>query len=137
MKITKEVTISAAQNEIWAWITDETKLQHIWGAGTKADIRKNGRIVIPRSGQKWKVLAVKPPCRLSVNTGAPAKPIITAIELLAKGHRTSLKVTLSGWETIDPERARVEMPLVSLDWEKTLNLIKKAIETGAGGKSQR
>jgi uncharacterized protein YndB with AHSA1/START domain len=130
MKITKEVTISATKDDIWAWLTDRRNLQGIWGPGIEVDLRKNGFVTVPGVRKSWRVAAVKPLEKLTLNANAPALPTTTTVDLITKGRRTSLKVTINGWEKIDSDRARLEMPRVSLEWEKNLNRIKQAIETG-------
>jgi hypothetical protein len=94
------------------------------------DLRKNGFITVPGVRKSWRVAAVKPLEKLTLNANAPALPTTTTVDLITKGRRTSLKVTINGWEKIDSDRARLEMPRVSLEWEKNLNRIKQAIETG-------
>jgi hypothetical protein len=116
MKIAKEVIISAPINDIWSWLCADAFMQNnVDEEPTCKSIR------IP------KLAATDPPRRLSFTT--PALPSIkTIMELSEKGRRTCLRVTINGWEEIDPDKARHQMPQISLDWERKLGQIKKAVE---------
>jgi hypothetical protein len=125
MKIIKEVTIKAALNDTWFWLVENENLRNLRyseaksaALGAKSKVGAN----VPR-------ISIDPPRKLSIRGGAISPNIITTFDLVEQGDRTGLKVTISGWETIDPEMARLEMPRVSLAWEKKLGFLKKTVES--------
>lgn len=128
MRITKEVIISANKDEIWPWLTEHEKLSVIIGTINDLKLKKNGLVEFD-GGECWKVINSEPPERLSFRTGIQGMRLTTSLELTSKGKRTNLRVNISGWENIAAEKARIEMPKVSLNWEKRLNRIKKVIES--------
>jgi hypothetical protein len=126
MKIIKELIIKANINDTWSWLTSGEAIQEILCLG--ADKK------CPSDPTQILNLTTDPPSRLSFNGCGLSPSIITTFELSDRGIRTGLKVTISGWETVDPKTARIEMPQVSLDWEKKLNLLKKSIESATANR---
>ncbi len=128
MRITKEVIIAANKDEIWPWLTEQDKLGVIIGTIIDLKMKKNGQVEF-NGGECWKMLNPEPPEKLSFRIGIMGMHLTTTLELTSKGKRTNLRVNITGWEDIDIEKARIEMPKVSLNWEKRLNRIKKVIES--------
>ena len=128
MRITKEVIIAANKDEIWPWLTEQEKLGVIIGAIVDLKMKKNGQVEFD-GGECWKMINSEPPEKLSFRTGILGMHLTTTLELTSRGRRTNLRVNISGWENIAMEKARVEMPKVSLNWEKRLSRIKKVIES--------
>ena len=124
MKIIKEVIIKATVTDTWTWLTTDDTLKGLLNS-------KSDALRLPPFPGSAKIVA-DPPRKLSVNGGAASPEISTTFELSERGNRTGLKVTICGWEALDLETARLEMPQVSLDWEKKLGLLKKSIESAAG-----
>jgi hypothetical protein len=127
MKIVKEVIIKAAMNDTWSLLIEDEALLTLQKSKSEA---KKSTIHSPH-GSGATVIISDPPRKLSFNGGAISPKITTTFELAESGNRTGLKVTISGWETVDPETARLEMPRVSLAWEKKLGLLKKAVESAS------
>jgi hypothetical protein len=128
MKIIKEVIIKATVADTWTWLTTDETLKDLLNS-------KNNALCLPIFPGSVKIVA-DPPRKLSVNGGAVSPEISTTFELSERGNRTGLKVTICGWEALDLETARLEMPQVSLDWEKKLGLLKKSIESAAGARAK-
>ncbi|HBC47798.1 MAG TPA: hypothetical protein DEO84_12205 [candidate division Zixibacteria bacterium] len=124
MKIVKEVIIKATITDTWALLTSDETLKGLMNS-------KDGALRLPAFPGSAKIVA-NPPRKLSVNGGAVSPEISTIFELSERGNHTGLKVTICGWESLDLETARLEMPQVSLHWEKKLGLLKKSIESAAG-----
>ncbi len=125
MKIVKEVLIKATKADIWLWLTEDKALRKLLnsGGGSKA-VRSEAAPLAFRTGR----IHAEPPNKIS-SCAENMPTIVTTLELLEQGKRTRMKVTISGWETVDAETARIEMPKISLAWEKKLNRLKKAIES--------
>jgi hypothetical protein len=62
----------------------------------------------------------------------PATHISTIYDLAEYGTRTLLKITIHGWDKLNPEQAKVEMPRIALLLERELSRIKKKLETRQG-----
>jgi uncharacterized protein YndB with AHSA1/START domain len=129
MEINKEVAIKASPEDIWSYLTDTGKSGHIWSSKVKSSLRKGSLLRFSGSKETLRVKSIKPPGHLSLSEESGAVSIITNCDLLPRGKRTILKVTISGWEKMDQEEACKEIPRVSLEWEKRLNLIKRTIES--------
>ena len=71
---------------------------------------------------------MRPGEQLSLYMESKSVCLTTTYRLTPKGKRTMLKVTISGWEMMDQQQARREVPRVSLEWEKRLGLIKRTLE---------
>ncbi len=125
MKIVKEVIISASIDEIWPWLSSEAMQKSYWDI--KSQTLPAHHFTTPKG---------EPPYRLSVKTSTIAPSVTTTLELSERGKRSGLKVTISGWENLDPDKARLQMPQVSLDWERKLSLIKKSIESSLKNRSR-
>jgi hypothetical protein len=125
MKIIKDVVIRATVLDTWSWLTKDETLKGIMdGAVDATPSCKLSHPVVVASK-----LSTEPPRKLSMSGGMISPDIITTFELSKRGERTGLRLTISGWEDIDPEIARMEMPMLSLAWEKKLGLLKFAIES--------
>jgi hypothetical protein len=118
MKIVKEVIISASMNDIWPWLSSESMIKNYWDA--KGPLPSFAQARMPEG---------EPPLKLAVRTPAIAPSIVTTLELSERGKRSGLRVTITGWDDIEPDKARLRMPQVSLDWERKLSYIKKKIES--------
>jgi hypothetical protein len=59
----------------------------------------------------------------------PGSHISTIYDLAEYGSRTLLKITIHGWDKLNPEQAKVEMPRIALQLERELSRIKKKLET--------
>jgi hypothetical protein len=127
MKIEKEVMLPASVEEVWPWLVNVNKLQSIWSNGAESPALNGKTKLSLGRRENWKVLSSKLQEKISFTIGHLAPTVITSFEIATRGKRTSLKVVISGWEGVDPDRARLELPLLSLEWEKRLNLIKQAI----------
>jgi hypothetical protein len=125
MKIVKEVLIKATKADIWLWLTEDKALRKLFNFGSGSKVV---RLETPLLASKTGRIHTEPPNKISSCAGN-MPTIVTTLELLEQGKRTRLKVTISGWETVDSETARIEMPKISLAWEKKLNRLKKAIES--------
>lgn len=129
MEINKEVVIRASLEDVWSYLAEEGKSGHIWSSKIKAGLKKGCLLRFSGSKETLKVRNTKPPRHLSFSGKSKSVSITTDCDLLPRGKRTVLKVTISGWEMMDQEEARKEVPRVSLEWEKRLNLIKRTIES--------
>ena len=127
MKIEKEVLLPASVEEVWPWLVNVDKLQNIWSKGPLSETPKNKSRLPSVPKESWKVLSSKLQQKISFTVDRLAPTIITSFELATRGKRTSLKVVISGWESVDADKARTELPQLSLEWEKRLNLLKEAI----------
>lgn len=127
MKIEKEVLLPASVEEVWPWLVNVNRLQSIWSDKTESDSPLGNTKLSPDHKESWKVISSKLQEKISFTVGHLAPTIITSFEITTRGKRTSLKVVISGWEGVDPDKARLELPLLSLEWEKRLNLLKEAI----------
>lgn len=127
MKIEKEVLLPASVEEVWPWLANVNRLQSIWSDETESDSLYGKAELSKDHKESWKVLSSKLQEKISFTVGHLDPTIITSFEIATRGKRTSLKVVISGWEGVDPDRARLELPLLSLEWEKRLNLLKEAI----------
>ena len=128
MKIDKEVAITASTADVWSFLTNEETLTSVWGEKVVADFRKNGTIKFPGRKVQQKVKIMRPGEQLSLYMESKSVCLTTTYRLTPKGKRTMLKVTISGWEMMDQQQARREVPRVSLEWEKRLGLIKRTLE---------
>lgn len=129
MEINKEVAIKASPEDVWSYLTGKEKSGYIWSSKGKADFKIGSLVKFSGSKETLRVRSVKPPRHLSLSKKSKAVSITTNCDLLPRGKRTILKVTIRGWEMMDQEEARKEVPRVSLEWEKRLNLIKRTIES--------
>jgi len=117
MRIIKDVIISGSIEPIWAQVVSEDRL-NITASGGDGD-----------APHPYEIFEVKAPTRLSYRSIVSGHPVITTIELSQKGKRTSLRVIVTGWEKVGHERAKAEMPKISMEWEKVLGSIKRDIES--------
>lgn len=129
MTIIKEVLIRASIEMIWSYLNDKNKLESIWGSRVEADFKENGRLIFSDRGETWRIIGITPPRCMSVQNESKGAPIIITYELSPRRKRTKLKVTISGWENMSPEKARKEIPKTSLEWENRLKFIKQIIES--------
>ena len=127
MKIEKEVLLPVSVDEVWPWLIDVDKLQAVWsyGPGSDASISKPKLSRIPR--EIWKIIDSKPLQKISFSVDKLPPSIITSFELSKRGRRTSLKVVIEGWESVNQDKAQQELPRLSMEWENRLNLLKEAI----------
>lgn len=58
-----------------------------------------------------------------------ASQITTIYDLAEYGARTLLKISVHGWDKLNPEQAKEEMPRVALLLERELSRMKKKLET--------
>jgi len=127
MRITKEVTISADVNVTWTWLLNAYSIKSPGGSrDDKISVRNQPRPRRKKSGLK--LYAFDPPNKLSFSGDNLNSSIVTTFDLNPRGKGTSLKVTVTGWDKIETEKARLEMPKVSFTLEKKLGEFKKAIE---------
>jgi hypothetical protein len=124
MKIIKEVVIAAAMDNVWSWLNANSKVFNL-SSGRDGEPESQR---VSEAEQNVTLINCISPNRLVIST-IEGQAVTTSVDLIEKGRHVGLKVTISGWENVDPEQARLEMPRVSLDWEKKLGLIKKAIES--------
>jgi len=129
MEINKEVAIKASLEDVWSYLINEGKSGYIWSSKVKVGFKKGDLVRFSESKETLRVKSAKPPRHLSLGGKSKAVSITTNCDLVPRGKRTILKVTISGWEMMDQEEARQEVPRVSLEWEKRLNLIKRTIES--------
>lgn len=129
MEINKEVAIKASLEDVWSYLANEGKSGDIWNSKVEAYFKKGSLVKFSGSKETLRVKSIKPPGHLSLGGKSKAVSITTNCDLVPRGKRTVLKVTISGWEMMDQEEARKEVPRVSLEWEKRLNLIKRTIES--------
>jgi uncharacterized protein YndB with AHSA1/START domain len=132
MKIDKEVAITASAADVWSFLTDEKALSAVWGEKVLADFRKNGIIRFSKRKIQQKVRTIRPREQLSLRLENETVCLTTTYNLSPKGRRTMLKVTITGWDLMEQEKARLEVPRVSLEWEKRLGRIKRTLEAGHG-----
>ena len=116
MRTIKDVIISGAIGPVW---------DHVVSLSKSRLPAKGGDCGKPSSID---IFEISPPVKMSFKSVELGFPILTTLELSRKGKRTSLRVIVTGWEAVGSERARAEMPKVSLEWEKTLALIKTNVE---------
>lgn len=128
MKIDKEVMITASLDEVWSFLTNERTLASVWGQQVSADFRPNGVVRFPQQQIEQKIKCFRPPKQLSLCLQNESVCLTTTYCLTTRGRRTMLTVTVSGWDMMEQERARQELPRVSLEWEKRLGLIKRSVE---------
>jgi hypothetical protein len=114
MRIIKDVIISSSIEPVWT---------HVVGK-----CGPNSRGMDGENPQAIEDFEICPPTKLSYRSVVSGHPIITTLELSQRGKRTGLRVTVTGWEKAGPERARMEMPRLSLEWERALALIKRKFE---------
>ncbi len=128
MEINKEVAIKASLEDVWSYLTDVEKSRYILSLKVKGDLKIGSLVKFSGSEETLVVISIKPPEHLSLSGKSKTVSITTNCDLLRRGKRTVLKITVSGWEMMDPEEAQIEVPRVSLEWEKRLKLIKRTIE---------
>jgi hypothetical protein len=127
MKIVKEVLVKASKADTWHWLTEGKAMHKLFSPGSGSKAARSTTSNTPSEIEK---IHTDPPNKIS-SFKISAPTIITTMELSEQGRRTRLKVTISGWETVDSETAKIEMPKISLAWEKKLSRLKKAIESTA------
>jgi hypothetical protein len=125
MKIIKEVVIRSSISNTWSWLTKEEILKGLMNG--VSDAPQSTKCSLSKVATSK--ISTEPPRKLSLGGGMISPDIITTFELSDRGERTGLRLTISGWETVDPEIARTEMPMLSLAWEKKLGLLKHTIES--------
>jgi uncharacterized protein YndB with AHSA1/START domain len=128
MKIDKEVAITASTADVWSFLTDEKALSSVWGEKVVADFKKNGIIRFSKRRIQQKVKIIRPQEQLSLRFENASSCLTTTYKLSPRGNKTMLKVTITGWESMEQERVRREVPAVSLEWEKRLGRIKRTLE---------
>lgn len=129
MEINKEVAIKASLEEVWSYLTGREKTGYIGISKARPGLKKGGLVKFSGSKEILRVKSAKPPRHLSLIGKSKKVFITTNCDLLPRGKRTILKITVSGWETMNQEEARKEVPRVSLEWEERLNLLKREIES--------
>lgn len=129
MEINKEVAINASPEDVWSYLTERRKSAYIWSSKPRADFKKGSLVRFSGSKETLRVRSIKPPLHFSLGRKSKTASITTNCDLVPRGKRTILKVAISGWEMMDQEEARKEVPRISLEWEKRLNLIKRTIES--------
>lgn len=132
MKIDKEVAITASTADVWSFLTDEKTQTSIWGEKALANIKKNGTIKFTRRKSHQRVKSIKPKEHLSFTLEGESACLTTTYRLTPRGNRTMLKVTITGWDLMEQEKVRREVPRVSLEWEKRLGRIKRTLEAKRG-----
>jgi hypothetical protein len=127
MKIVKEVIIKATKSDTWFWLAEDKSMQKLLNLNSRGKAARSKPALLPSKPGR---MDIEPPDRIS-SYWESLPEIITVLELFEQGKRTRIEVTISGWETVDTETAKSEMPRISLAWEKKLSLLKKAIESAA------
>ncbi len=117
MRIIKDVIIAEAIEPVWAQVVAGG-----WPIMATAGRSEKGPAPV-------EMFEMNPPTRLSYRSVVAGSPVVTTIDLSRKGKRTSLRVTVTGWEEVGPERAKIEMPKISLGWERVLAALKESIES--------
>jgi len=126
--IKKEIVVRAPRETVWNYITDKNHLSEIWNSGIDVNLeKKSDSPVVVRNHFSIKRCI---PCKmLSLAGGYGSLPVVTSYNLISKNSNTVLKITVCGWDKISQREAQNRLPAVSLDWEKRLMSIKKAIES--------
>lgn len=131
MKISKEITIAAPLERVCLLLKETDRLFKLWESADKAKISRYEQIKITIS-ENVSLDRFLSPLKWPISTSPlELSPLHTLLRLEAKGKGTFLKVIVSGWEIVDPESVRVEMPQLSLNWERRLWLMKHEIESPA------
>jgi hypothetical protein len=133
VKIMKDVIISAAMGSAWDFLISRKYFPELstqkHTAGPHEKSGPSQKTAAP--SDTTEILELTPPTRVSYKSSSADLPLVTTLELSQKGKRTALKVTVTGWEKVDLEMARAQMPGISLEWEKKLDRLKREIETSS------
>ncbi len=132
MKIVKDVVINATATDTWRWLTNDGTLPGLLNSAGESEKKRTENPLWPSS-----FIEVIPEPARKILLSAGSIPIVkTTLELSEQGKHTALKVTVTGWEGVDPDLARSTMPMVSLAWEKKLGILKKTIESTSKKRSK-
>ncbi len=132
MKIVKDVVINATATDTWLWLTNDGTLPGLLNSAGESEKKRAENPLWPS-----KFIEVVPEPARKIILSAGSIPLVkTTLELNEQGKRTALKVTVAGWEGVDPDLARTNMPIVSLAWEKKLGILKKTIESASKKRSR-
>jgi len=124
MKIEKEIIFAAKIDEVRA-LLNEFGSKHNFRL---EDTGKSGKDT--KSGHLNKNVGTRKATLVKEGDSHEQKyPITTVYDLAEFGNRTLLKVTVHGWEKLNPEQAQVEMPKVALSLERELSRMKKNLES--------
>ena len=126
MKISKKVIIRRDPEKVWNCLTNSKKSSK----RNKTSLRKNSSLKIEGQGDQWLITSTVGQHKLKLRrrSNSPNVNIDIDIELTPVKTRTELKLTLSGWENSDSATKKIEIPKMSLSWEKTLGKLKKKAE---------
>ena len=114
--------------EIWTFLTDRDRSKAIWGAEIKGEFKKGGALILDDGKECCRVKSYEPHRMMTLLGGTREVPITTTCEILPRGKRTLLKVTISGWENMDLDESKKIVPRISLEWERRLGLLKRSVE---------
>ena len=132
MKIVKDVVINASAADTWSWLTGDGALPALLNSASDSEKKRAENPLWPS-----KFIEVIPEPARTISLASGSIPIVrTILELSEQGKRTGLKVTVSGWDGVDPELARSTLLKVSLAWEKKLGILKKTIELASKKRSK-
>jgi len=124
MKISKKVIIRRDPEKVWNCLTNSKKSSK----RNKTSLRKNSSIKIEGQGDQWLITGTDGQQKLKLHRRSKSPNINIDIELTPIKTRTELKLTLTGWENSDSATKKIEIPKMSLSWEKTLGKLKKKAE---------
>jgi hypothetical protein len=127
MKIEKEIIFAAKIEEV-------RQLLEKHGFKNNQPLNENeGFLKVPSSGRAARKNNI-PNEAFAREPGIeePSSHISTIYDLAEYGSRTLLKITIHGWDKLNPEQAKVEMPRIALLLERELSRIKKKLETRRG-----
>lgn len=127
--IKKEINLKAPLRDVWRFITSPEHFKTLWDSNVELVLKKGGAIRILQKGETVRIINLEAPTLFSISGGYGSAPITTTYLLSETKKGTNLKISVGGWEAMSQAEIRRQVPVISLEWEKRLAGIKKAVET--------
>lgn len=132
MDIIKEVTVKANVDYVWSCLQQKNTVSiNKKPEKSKIDFSGIGLLDSSNLKRKWEICQIKPLNFLILKGRDELSGIFIKLEFFKKNSRTLMKLRIRGWERIDEEISRKEIPKISLEWENCLKRRKKAIESAS------
>jgi uncharacterized protein YndB with AHSA1/START domain len=125
MKIEKDVIISKSIDPVWKYLISEKRFMACLESDREAFSRNREH----EKPSACEILEITPPTKFSIKLLQSGVPLVTTMELSPKGKRTGMKVIVTGWDKVSHDKAKAEMPRMSLQWETRLGNMKREIES--------
>lgn len=130
MDIIKEVTVKANVDYVWSCLQQKNSVSiNRKPEKNKADFSEIGLLDSSNLKRKWEFCKIKPLDFMMLRGKDQLSGISIKLEFSKKNTRTLMKLKIQGWERIDEEISRKEIPKISLEWENCLKRQKKTIES--------